>query len=380
METVSSKYIPAQGWGKPDWIVAGDFIYRPGEAHTLVAYERENRSMSSALHAPAFRTKIRSQLVNRRARLESTIAEVDHPQDLLRLLTEVDAALSRLDGGNYGVCAVCETEVEEHDLLANPMARYCLCHMTPERQSALERDLDLAWHVQAALLPQPGLAISGWQTHYRYLPHGAVSGDYCDLIPGEDNLYFMLGDVSGKGVAASLLMAHLNASLRALGRTGLPPQEVMERADRLLAESSLASHYATLACGRASASGEVELVNAGHCAPILVRTGGALEPLQATGLPLGLGLGKQSEEQYCCERIQLTPGDALVLYTDGLTEAANRDEQEYGVERLLSVLESSRGRAPKEMVARCLADVSGFLDGFEPADDLTILILQRVNS
>ncbi|HUI76319.1 MAG TPA: SpoIIE family protein phosphatase [Bryobacteraceae bacterium] len=333
--------------------------------------------MSSALHAPAFQTKVRNQLVNRRARLESAIAELDRPQELLRLLTEVDSALSRLDGGTYGLCAVCETDIDEQDLLANPMARYCLCQMTRERQSALERDLDLAWHVQSALLPPPGLANSAWQTYYRYLPHGAVSGDYCDLIPSEDNLYFMVGDVSGKGVAASLLMAHLNAALRALAGTGLPPLEVMQRADRLLAESSLASHYATMVCGRASTSGEIEIVNAGHCPPILVRSGDLSEPLQATGLPLGLGIGAPPAAQYCTERIHLDRGDALVLYSDGLTEAANPDEQDYGAERLRSVLERGKERAPKEMVAQCLADLSGFLGGAERADDLTILILKR---
>ena len=333
--------------------------------------------MSSVLHVPAFHTRIRSQLSNRRARLESTIAEVDHPHDFVRLLGEVDAALSRLDGGTYGGCAICEGQVDEPDLLANPMARYCLCKMTPERQSALERDLDLAWHVQAALLPQPGLSIAGWQTHYRYLPHGAVSGDYCDLIPGANQLYFMLGDVSGKGVAASLLMAHLNASLRALASTALSPLEVIERADRLFADSSLASHYATLVCGRASASGEVEIVNAGHCAPMVVRSDNSVETLPESGLPLGLGIGTPADATYRAEKIHLNSGDALVLYTDGLTEAANRDEEDYGADRLRQVLRSHKGCAAKELVAGCLADLSGFLKGAERADDLTILVLQR---
>src|SRR5690242_9520706 len=101
--------------------------------------------MSSALHAPALQAKLRNQLADRRSRLESVIAELDQPADLLRLLGEVDAALTRLDGNSYGTCAVCQEEVEESDLSANPMASYCLCKLTPERQRALERDLDLAW-------------------------------------------------------------------------------------------------------------------------------------------------------------------------------------------------------------------------------------------
>lgn len=299
----------------------------------------------------------------------------------MRLLTEVDSALSRLDTGSYGGCEVCHTSIDEADLLANPMVSYCLCKMSPERQRALERDLDLAWRVQAALLPALGLAASGWQTHYRYLPHGVVSGDYCDLVVSdggdEPGLYFMLGDVSGKGVAASLLMAHLNASLRSLAHSGLSPQDMIERAGRMLAESSLTSHYATLVCGRARPSGEVEIANAGHCAPMVVRCGGSVEVLGGGGLPLGLDIAGQRGARYPVVKAVLREGDALVLYTDGVTEAANAAEEEYGSERLLSVLGQCRGDAPPQLIARCLADLSSFLDGGERSDDLTILALGR---
>jgi phosphoserine phosphatase RsbU/P len=225
--------------------------------------------------------------------------------------------------------------------------------------------------------PQAALSVDGWQTDYRYLPHGAVSGDYCDLIPGGDQLYFMLGDVSGKGIAASLLMAHLNAALRALAGSALPPLEVMERADRLLAESSVASHYATLVCGRASRSGDLEIVNAGHCAPVVVRSEGAIETVDTTGLPLGLGIGTPAEAQYRPERIHLNRGDSLVLYTDGLTEAADRDDNDYGTKRLQMILQATRGCTPKQIVARCMEDLAAFLHETERADDLTILVLQR---
>jgi phosphoserine phosphatase RsbU/P len=330
--------------------------------------------------APAVQSKLRNQLVDRRARLESTIAGLDQPADLLRLLNEVDTALSRLDGSDYGVCTVCHEEIEEGDLLANPMASYCLCKLTPERQRALERDLDLAWQVQAALLPTPGLAAAGWQTSYRYVPHGPVSGDYCDLIVadgGAAGLYFMLGDVSGKGVAASLLMAHLNASLRAFARSSLSPQEVITKADRLLGESTLASHYVTLVCGRASASGEIEIVNAGHCAPVVVRSSGSVEVLETAGLPLGLAIASGPGTLYPAETVALRDGDLLVLYTDGLTEAANSTEDDYGRERLLNVLAHCPGDSPRQLIGKCLADLALFLEGGALSDDLTLLALGR---
>ncbi|HLK47973.1 MAG TPA: PP2C family protein-serine/threonine phosphatase [Bryobacteraceae bacterium] len=333
--------------------------------------------MDSAVPALAFQTKLRSQLAERRSRLETSIQETDQASDLLRLLGEVDAALDRLDGHRYGKCTVCHEEVEAGDLEANPMATYCLCRLTPERQRALERDLDLAWHVQAALLPPLGLAAAGWQTHYRYIPHGPVSGDYCDLVEAEGGLYFMLGDVSGKGVSASLLMAHLNATLRGFARRGLAPEEAMCEANRLFAESTLASHYVTLVCGRANSDGAVELVNAGHCAPMLVRSRGGVETLEPSGLPLGLALPGAPPARFPAQRIALGEGDALVLYTDGLTEAVNASDDDYGAARLSQVLATSARKNARELVARSLADLTQFLAGDELRDDLTILALVR---
>ena len=333
--------------------------------------------MDSAVPASALQSKLRSQLAERRSRLDASIHELEQPADLLRLLGEVDAALSRLDGSDFGECLVCHEPVLAPDLEANPMATYCLCKLTPERQRALERDLDLAWHVQAALLPPLGLAAAGWQTHYRYIPHGPVSGDYCDLVVADDGLYFMLGDVSGKGVAASLLMAHLNATLRGFARRGLAPQDALNEANRLLAESTLASHYVTLVCGRANSGGEVELVNAGHCAPMVVRSTGAVEGLESSGLPLGLALPGAPAARFPAQRIVLRTGDALVLYTDGLTEAVNASDDDYGAARLSKVLSNCARKTPRELVARCLGDLTEFLAGDELRDDLTILTLVR---
>jgi sigma-B regulation protein RsbU (phosphoserine phosphatase) len=261
------------------------------------------------------------------------------------------------------------------------MSTYCLCELSPERQRALEHDLDLAWRVQAALLPVPDLSFAGWRTHYRYLPHGPVSGDYCDLIVtginGDAKLYFMLGDVSGKGVAASLLMAHLNASCRALVQSGLAPQELVARADRVLAESTLSSHYATLVCGFASLSGEVQIVNAGHCSPVIVRSNGEVEVMTATGLPLGLSVAEKPDTGYSVGRSVLDEGDTLVLYTDGATEATNASQEEYGTNRLAALLAGCSADTPQELIGKCLEDVALFLNGEERNDDLTILALQR---
>ena len=117
-------------------------------------------SMIPAVDSAAFYDQVRSQLIDRRLRLRSSISGQDRPNDLVRLLAEVDSALSRLESGNYGICDVCRLPIDKADLLANPLASYCLCNMSAEQQRALERDLSLAWRVQAALLPPLDLSIS----------------------------------------------------------------------------------------------------------------------------------------------------------------------------------------------------------------------------
>src|SRR5262245_12652544 len=127
----------------------------------------------------ASQAQIHDQLVDRRRRLRDTIGDVGEAGDLVRLLGEVDAALERMEGGVYGRCEVCHENVEEKDLLANPLLTYCLCTLTPQQQRELQTDLDLAGRIQWALLPKQDLAHAGWEVHHRYEPAGPVSGDYC---------------------------------------------------------------------------------------------------------------------------------------------------------------------------------------------------------
>ena len=318
---------------------------------------------------------LRGQLLDRRQKLQSAMSGVGEVKDLVRLIQQVDAALSRMEAGNYGVCEVCSEMIGEEDLLANPLMRYCLCNLSPAQQEVLQNDLDLAWRIQASLLPRQDLCLSGWQIHYRYEPAGPVSGDYCDVLTGRNGdgaLYFAMGDVSGKGVAASLLMAHLNASFRSLIDVGVPIEQFVERANRLLMERTVSLHYATLACGRASDSGDIEICNAGHCAPVLVHEDKA-ELLEATGLPVGM-MGEQS---YAVEHRSLEAGDVLFLYTDGITEARNRDDHEYGLERLAGVLREKHSLPPRALAGACLADLAVFLGGAPRTDDLSLMILRR---
>ena len=314
----------------------------------------------------------RTQLLDRRGRLES--ARAAHPQadHLARLLDEVDSALERMDEGTYGLCEYCHEPVEAARLMADPLTRFCIDHLNAEQQRALQQDLDLAVRIQTSLLPQRNLRAGGWEACYHYEPAGPVSGDYCDLVASDSGIFFITADVSGKGVASSLLMSHLHAIFHSLLPADMPVGALLQRANRVFCESTLPSFYATVVCGRAYPNGEVDICNAGHCPPLLVRRNGAAA-IEAAALPLGLFC----TGEYEATRLRLGPGDALVLYTDGLSEARNRADEEYGPERLTRLLKGAHGQAPDGVTSTCLADLERFLDGAPKSDDVTLMVVRR---
>ena len=320
---------------------------------------------------------LHQQLADRRQRLESAIAQAGEPGDLVQLLDEVDSALERMHDGSYGICDLCHEPVETARLIADPLVRLCLDHLTPDQQRDLERDLELAATLQRALLPQQNLRHAGWEISYHYEPLGLVSGDYCDVIPanGEaQSLFFALGDASGKGVAASMLMSHLHAIFRTLVATGLSTHELVARASRIFRDSTMSPYFATLVCGRAAASGEIELCNAGHCPPLLIHQR-KVTPVKATGLPVGLFRGGR----YSAQRIKLAPGDSLFLYTDGLSEARSKTEEEYGEGRVAQVVADHHSHDPQSLVRACVENLASFRAGVPMADDLTVMAIRRVN-
>ena len=313
----------------------------------------------------------REQLLDRRSRLQTTASMSGEDAELRRLLEEVDAALARMDNGSYGLCEVCHDPIEAERLIADPLVRFCLGDLTTQQQEALEEDLELAVQIQRGLLPPPHFDAGAWRVAYHYEPFGFVGGDYCDLIRANGDLYFILGDVSGKGMAASLLMSNLQAMFRALVPLGLSLDKLMERASRLFCENTLSTHFATLVCGKAGENGEIELCNAGHLPPILIQNGGC-KPFDSTGLPVGMF----SDEQFATTRLQLTPGDAMLLYTDGVTETKYLVGDEYGVERLLQSLNAPSRSEPAELVNNCVGSLVNFRGNGNKNDDLTIMAIQ----
>lgn len=320
--------------------------------------------------------EVRTQLLERRERIEALVERGEQAPQLENLLHDIDRALDRFVTGTYGLCETCGDPIEPDRLQADPLLRFCLDHLTPSQARALEQDLQLASRVQLTLLPPSELAVDGWQLAYHYEPLGTVSGDYVDVVhPSGDNtdLFFLFGDIAGKGVAASMLMAHLHASVRTLIDLGLPVSQVVERANRVFCESTMANHYATLVCGRLSSAGDLELCNAGHCPPIHLHDG-RFTMVDPTSVPVGLFCARD----YPSRHITLASGDSLLLYTDGVSEAPDRDENVYGVDRLVNVARANASKLPLALVSACVKDVDTFRAGARRMDDLTVMAIKRL--
>jgi sigma-B regulation protein RsbU (phosphoserine phosphatase) len=317
-------------------------------------------------------TYARDQLRDRRQKLTSVLNHTRANPHLAALLEEVDAALERVETGSFGVCEYCHDTIEADRLACDPLTRFCIDHLSREQRSALEQDLVLAATMQSGLLPPRQQRFGDWEIAHHYQPMGPVSGDYCDVItcPGGE-LFLLVGDASGKGVAASLLMTQLHAMFRSLIHCKISLKELMERANRILCEGNSGRSYATLVCARVGASGLLEVANAGHCTP-LIASRSATKRIESASLPLGMF----TDVEYEVESHQLEAGDTLILYTDGVSETHNGDD-DYGDERMEQMLRRCCDFDARSLVDACMTDLAAFRGHVAPADDVTLMAVHR---
>lgn len=234
----------------------------------------------------------------------------------------------------------------------------------------MARDALEARSIQQALFPRsspyiPGFAISGL-----CIPAGPVGGDWYDFIPMEGGLWaLVLADVSGKGTAAALLMAATRGILRSLAEASCSPGQVLDRLNRMLVEDFPPARFVTMVYAVLNPEKRtLTLANAGHLQPLLICGQEARFLTTDSGMPLGLGLGDFSEIE-----VELKPGSRLVLYSDGITEAANPEEEEYGQLRLQEHL-----LQPESSGDSLLADVRSHANGFGLHDDATVITVRML--
>lgn len=316
---------------------------------------------------------IKEQLTERKGLLQEAVKVSPGNQNLSKLLNDVDAALKEMAEGKYGICKVCNDPIETDRLLADTLMTVCLSHLNTQQQRALEDDLECAGKIQRALLPEKEIKTDEWEFAHHYHPAGIVSGDFCDLFPASDGSYiFMLGDVSGKGVSASIMMSNLHALIHSLQSFNLPINEILQKANRLFCESTLSTNYATMVVGKVVPDGTVEICVAGHNPPLIVKDG-KVTPIGATGIPVGMFCNAEYE----VKRFKLNKNDFLFLYTDGLSEASV-DETEYGTERIIEHLAEVNGLSAKEIVTDVLVKQQSFLGHTKLEDDITVAAIRKI--
>lgn len=243
------------------------------------------------------------------------------------------------------------------------------------RNEALERQMDLARTVQKRLLPVSLPVVQGCELAARIKPCLDVAGDYYDAFTFQDNrLLVAVGDVSGKGMGPALIMANLQASMRTALQAGLTLDAALVTINRMVFENTPDDMFITLfaACYTPSEGG-LSFVNAGHNPPMLFRRSGETAVLSDGGLLLGVRDGVN----YSTGTVKCMPGDTLLLYTDGVTEAMNPDGEEFGEERLRRIVGASAGLPLDELLAGIEREAASFQGTDVFSDDFTLLALRK---
>ncbi len=243
-------------------------------------------------------------------------------------------------------------------------------------QRRLETELDTARRLLARILPAKAPGCPGYELNFHLEPCYEVAGDLYDLLPLPDGrLLVLVGDVSGKGLGAALMVVQILSLLRLLAEESLPPERMIERVNEQLCRTTDPDRFATLFLGILEPdSGRLVYVNGGHEPARLVRADGRAEELGGTGLLVGAF----EEMSYRSEEARLDPGDLVLLYTDGVTDMCDVAESEYGLERLERGLLREHERPAREIVDLLLTDLNEHRGEAAPADDVTLLVLKRL--
>lgn len=272
-----------------------------------------------------------------------------------------------------------EDDLEVLMLLASQVAiiiEKVMLHEQLIEKKRLQGQLEVARQVQLELLPPADPQLPGYDISAYNFPTEEVSGDYYDWVRiHHDQIAIVIADVAGKGVPAALLMAFLRASLRAATHIGYAPQNSMAKVNFLLWESIERNQFVTAFYGILDATNRtLAYANAGHNPPLLLGADDSACFLTQGAVPLGMFRDTRYHEYY----LTIKPGDLLVLYTDGVTEAANPHEEEFGRDRLLRSVKAVRDLSAREMIAAIQKDIADWTDGRGASDDVTFFVIKAL--
>jgi phosphoserine phosphatase RsbU/P len=240
------------------------------------------------------------------------------------------------------------------------------------RSQQQEQELDKAREIQQGLLPKKIPQVRGLEVAGAWQPARVVGGDYFDVLKfSESKIGVCIGDVVGKGISAALLMANLQASFRAFASEAVSPGALVSKLNEVISNNIAADKFVTFCyCMIDTTDNRLTYASAGHCPPILFHKSGESVPLKEGGTPLGIFPDREYEHA----GLQLESGDRLVLYTDGLTEAMNSDEEEFGEQRLVELGSRNIALSASEMLAAIKKEVVSFCNAsFQ--DDFTLVVV-----
>jgi sigma-B regulation protein RsbU (phosphoserine phosphatase) len=288
----------------------------------------------------------------------------------------LDTALEKAASGTLGVCTVCHGIIEPDLLEMDYTACVCLEHLSAEEIRDLESELELAQSVQRSLLPQqvpdtPALEIAAFSR-----PAQIVTGDYFDFLRFQDGAQGLaIADVAGHGVSASLYMASMQILLRTLVPASHSPADVVRQVHHLLIHNVRFTTFVTLFLGSFDSSAHrLTYCNAGHNPPLVFRKGGGMRDSTVWLRPTGPAIGLVEGAEFRAGTSLLLPGDILLLYTDGVTEALNPEGEEFGRERLAMLVEREWSLSAKGLVGAIRHELQEFTSGEPLADDTTIVV------
>ncbi len=245
------------------------------------------------------------------------------------------------------------------------------------QKQKIEKDLEVARTIQQNLLPSKFPEFNNFEIEAANIPARQVGGDYFDILKlDEDRTLIVIADVSGKGMQAALLMANIQAFIKTLSKLDYPPDKATNMLNNLVSENTTNGSFITMFWGILNDKTlEFEFVNAGHNPPLLLRYG-EIKKLKRGGLILGV---METLIPYESEKIQLQPDDILFLFTDGISEAMDKDYAEFGEDKIEEIISQSADLTPEEIKGKILDELARFTDGAIQSDDITMLVVKVLN-
>lgn len=342
------------------------------------------------MEARVFFDNIRGHLLTKRRSLADWLETASPEKRLMQLgpagerevracLHNLDAAIAKATDDSLGICKVCHGYVNGSLLIMDYAANICLEHFSQAERRQLEWELEMSQVVQRALLPQAVPDIAGLELAAFSRPAQIVGGDYFDFFQYRDGaLGVAIADVAGHGISASLLMASVQTALRTVAPLSDGPAEIVGHLNRFFCRNVHFTTFVTLFVSRfETGSRALTYVNAGHNPPLVAR-GKPNGETHSWIRPTAAAIGLIDEARYQGHELALFPGDVLMLYTDGVTEAANAAGEEFGGARLMDFVLHALPEPPQSLVTGIYRQVVEFTGDHQLLDDATLIACRIV--